>query len=219
MGIKLTLTTLQWEEAVRELDCLFIGGIPAETVWMAVPEELHGDFWSRTRAFVRFAQWATKTKAALTYDLLPSYRRHVLEATMISKSAATIISWLRTFLKACPEIPEEVWKCSIGRGRKADAEPKRDFLFELFGLRAGYTQDDLKKGYRKAALVFHPDRGGTQDIFMGIVEAYDFLSWGIGELTYEAYVREGGNDAVEKKVKEIFELVGGYSAVYKIKHH
>jgi hypothetical protein len=205
----------QRAEAIAAMAGLTVGGLEAEAIWRCSEGVAVADLWRRTQAWVRFATWATATGATLTYDLLLSYRRHVLDATMMPKAAGVVVSWLRTFLRACPDVPEEAWRSKLGRGRKADTEPKRDFLLALFGLQLGFSQDDLRKGFRRALRVIHPDDPTWEDL----VKAYEWLSYGVGELCYEQFVRCGGNDEIEQTLKELFVRVGGYAAVQRIKNY
>ena len=46
------------------------------------------------------------------------------------------------------------------------------------GLSAGYTEKDLKSAYRKRSLETHPDKGGSNEEFVKVAEAYEFLSSG-----------------------------------------
>lgn len=48
--------------------------------------------------------------------------------------------------------------------------------YELLGVRADVTELDLKKAYRKAAIKNHPDKGGDEEVFKVIGEAYRVLS-------------------------------------------
>lgn len=205
----------QRAEAIAAMAGLTVGGLEAEAIWRCSEGVAVADMWRRTQAWVKFATWADATGATLTYDLLPSYRRHVLDATMMPKAAGVVVSWLRTFLRACPDVPEEVWRSRIGRGRKADAEPKRDFLLSLFFLQLGFSQDDLRVGFRRALRVIRPDDPAWEPL----VEAYEWLSYGVGELEYERYVRCGGDADIEEKVKDFFVGVGGYATVQKIKNY
>ncbi len=52
---------------------------------------------------------------------------------------------------------------------------KRDY-YEVLGLKKGATADEIKKAYRKLAKEHHPDKGGSEDKFKEISEAYDTLS-------------------------------------------
>ncbi|MBC7708242.1 molecular chaperone DnaJ [Polaromonas sp.] len=51
---------------------------------------------------------------------------------------------------------------------------KRDY-YELLGLSKGASADEIKKGFRKAAIEHHPDRGGDEAKFKEINEAYEVL--------------------------------------------
>ena len=48
--------------------------------------------------------------------------------------------------------------------------------YELLGVRGDATELDLKKAYRKAAIRNHPDKGGDEEKFKMIGEAYRVLS-------------------------------------------
>ena len=46
---------------------------------------------------------------------------------------------------------------------------------DVLGLKRGYTSIELKKAYRRMALVHHPDKGGDDAMFRSINEAYEAL--------------------------------------------
>lgn len=52
---------------------------------------------------------------------------------------------------------------------------KRDY-YEVLDLDKSATQEDIKKAYRKKALEHHPDKGGDENLFKEIAEAYEILS-------------------------------------------
>ncbi len=68
--------------------------------------------------------------------------------------------------------------------------------YEVLGVAKGASQDEIKKGYRKKALQFHPDRNpGDKEAekkFKEISEAYEVLSDDKKRATYDRY----GADAV-----------------------
>jgi membrane protein involved in colicin uptake len=46
---------------------------------------------------------------------------------------------------------------------------------DILGLTRGFTQQELKKAYRKLALKNHPDKGGDAETFKHILSAYESL--------------------------------------------
>jgi molecular chaperone DnaJ len=47
--------------------------------------------------------------------------------------------------------------------------------YKVLGVEENSTQDEIKKAYRKLAVQYHPDKGGSEDKFKEISEAYDTL--------------------------------------------
>lgn len=45
----------------------------------------------------------------------------------------------------------------------------------LLGLEQGFTPEDLKRAYRRAAHNSHPDKGGNAERFKQVKDAYEFL--------------------------------------------
>jgi molecular chaperone DnaJ len=48
-------------------------------------------------------------------------------------------------------------------------------LYEILGVSENSTADEIKKAYRKLAMEHHPDKGGDEEKFKKISEAYDVL--------------------------------------------
>jgi len=48
--------------------------------------------------------------------------------------------------------------------------------YNVLGVNENATQDEIKKTYRKLAMEHHPDKGGNEETFKKISEAYDVLS-------------------------------------------
>jgi molecular chaperone DnaJ len=48
-------------------------------------------------------------------------------------------------------------------------------FYEILGVTESATQDEIKKAYRKLAVEHHPDKGGNEETFKKISEAYDTL--------------------------------------------
>lgn len=48
-------------------------------------------------------------------------------------------------------------------------------FYDVLGVSETSTQDEIKKAYRKKAVESHPDKGGDEEVFKKISEAYDVL--------------------------------------------
>ncbi len=48
--------------------------------------------------------------------------------------------------------------------------------YSILGLKKGASSEEIKKAYRSMAMKHHPDRGGDEQKFKEISQAYDFLS-------------------------------------------
>src|SRR5581483_12025378 len=51
---------------------------------------------------------------------------------------------------------------------------KRDY-YEILGVSKDASADEIKKAFRQAAITHHPDRGGNEEKFKEINEAYEVL--------------------------------------------
>lgn len=49
-------------------------------------------------------------------------------------------------------------------------------LYNILGVDKNATQDEIKKAYRKLAVKYHPDKGGDEEMFKKVSNAYDTLS-------------------------------------------
>ena len=58
----------------------------------------------------------------------------------------------------------------------AAADPSQDELYAILGLDPSASESDIRKAYRRAAVKFHPDKGGDEGDFQKISRAYEVLS-------------------------------------------
>jgi molecular chaperone DnaJ len=59
--------------------------------------------------------------------------------------------------------------------------------YEILGIDKKATKDDVKKAFRKLAQKHHPDKGGSEDAFKEITEAYSILSDDRKRREYDSY--------------------------------
>ena len=57
--------------------------------------------------------------------------------------------------------------------------------YEVLGVNKSSTQEEIKKAYRKMAIEHHPDKGGSEDNFKKITEAYEVLVYENKKLSYD----------------------------------
>jgi len=72
----------------------------------------------------------------------------------------------------------------------------KDDFYQLLHLKRDATKQDIKKGYRKAALKWHPDKNPDNKVeaeamFQKIAEAYEVLSDPNARANYDRYGRDG----------------------------
>ncbi|UFX82566.1 molecular chaperone DnaJ [Candidatus Absconditicoccus praedator] len=71
-----------------------------------------------------------------------------------------------------------------------DFDPNKNY-YEILGVDENASEDEIKKAFRKLAVKHHPDRGGDQEEFKKINEAYQILSDNQKRQQYDQ-VRKGG---------------------------
>jgi curved DNA-binding protein CbpA len=63
--------------------------------------------------------------------------------------------------------------------------------YEVLGVAPAASAEEIKKAYKKLALQMHPDKGGKEEDFKELGEAYGVLSDEQKRKTYDAILREG----------------------------
>ena len=71
-------------------------------------------------------------------------------------------------------------------------------FYNVLGVNENATQDEIKKAYRKLAIEHHPDKGGSEEKFKKISEAYDTLGDENKRAEYDnrrnnPFANQGGN--------------------------
>jgi DnaJ homolog subfamily C member 7 len=56
------------------------------------------------------------------------------------------------------------------------SKPTEKHYYDILGLMKDATEVEVKKAYKRAALEHHPDKGGSDEMFQIVAEAYQFLS-------------------------------------------
>ena len=82
-------------------------------------------------------------------------------------------------------------------------------FYNILGVSESATQDEIKKAYRKLAVEHHPDKGGSEDKFKQISEAYDTLSNDDKKRQYDARRNNPFASSGFNPFEDLFN--GGYS--------
>jgi len=64
------------------------------------------------------------------------------------------------------------WKIATA---KAEAKIEARNPYKILGLEKTSTENDIKKAYKKLALIYHPNKGGNEEMMKKIGEAYETL--------------------------------------------
>ena len=104
---------------------------------------------------------------------------------------------------------------------------KRDY-YEVLGVQKGATKEEIKKGYRKLAVMYHPDKNPgnkeAEDKFQEATEAYEVLSDDQKRQIYDPYCfaglegmagGSGGNQGYSHAFHDFEDLFGGFGDVFE----
>ena len=80
--------------------------------------------------------------------------------------------------------------------------------YKTLGLEKHCTNDEIKRAYKNNAIKHHPDKGGSEELFKQIAEAYEILSDTDKKFKYdhyynlEVYVYTDAFDLFEQVIKK-----------------
>lgn len=57
--------------------------------------------------------------------------------------------------------------------------------YDILEIERAADDQAIKKAYKKAALIHHPDKGGSDDMFQQVLEAYNTLSDPVKRADYD----------------------------------
>lgn len=77
-------------------------------------------------------------------------------------------------------------------------------LYEILGVSKNSTPDEIKKAYKKLAIKHHPDKGGDENIFKKINEAYQVLSDANKKASYDATGNVNGFNGKNHSAEDVF---------------
>ena len=81
--------------------------------------------------------------------------------------------------------------------------------YKILGISRDATKNDIKKAYRKLAVEYHPDKGGDENKFKQVSEAYSILADENKKRKYEARQQEAQFGDVFSGFGDIFESFFG----------
>ena len=90
--------------------------------------------------------------------------------------------------------------------------PQNKTFYDVLGVQRNASDDDIKKAFRKLAVKYHPDRGGDEQKFKEISEAYDTLSNPDKRKEYDMMLQFGGIPGQGRPGGGAYTYTGGAGA-------
>jgi molecular chaperone DnaJ len=82
--------------------------------------------------------------------------------------------------------------------------------YKILGVERDASKDEIKKAYRKLAQEHHPDKGGDEEKFKEITNAYEILSGKAKAPRGQSNQNPYGNKSYEEFVRDMFESSFGF---------
>ena len=81
-------------------------------------------------------------------------------------------------------------------------------LYDVLGVKKDATSAEIKKAFRSKALKNHPDRGGDEETFKAIADAYGILSDDENRAMYDKYGKEGCSSGTSHSHPDFADIFG-----------
>lgn len=91
--------------------------------------------------------------------------------------------------------------------------------YKVLGLSSSAIDREIKQAYRKKAMKMHPDKGGNEEAFKKLVEAYEVLSDPKKRQLYDRFGKDGvaaKNENLDGDFRDLFNRFGGFKTSFSV---